>query len=373
MSFAEFVRALIMPARSAGVLVAMATFVLLGLLAMHGGILGVWLGLVTLVALVRYLIMIAEASAQDLDVQPPGTEYFSLIGNFWTLFPAAIVVIAAFLADEIVKAGQPDIATAFLLVVAALFPAMIALLVLTHSPVESVNPVAIAKLIGQLGASYLYAVITGAAIVAVVELLGSWPAWVVVLLALYFVTAFFAVIGALTRFAGLHDEVGIPDAMEVEPEKQIANLDKQRLGVLNHAYGFASRGNRDGALRHIDSWLSQDPDPDAAWAWFFEQMLGWDETDHALFFAQRYLSRLLERGDRIGAAKVLLRGRLYNERFRPADGDMDAAIEAAEVTGNVELASIVKRLYYPGDRGLIDSEWTNACCTSCAALLPTRR
>ncbi len=344
MSFADFLRALIMPARSTGVLVAMTTFVLLGLLAIQGRIFGVWLGLVTVVALVRYLMIVAEASARDVDVEPPGAEFFTLIGNFWTLSPAAILIFVAFLADEIVKAGQPSLATAFLLLIAAVFPAMIALLVLTHSPFESINPVAIARLIGKLGASYLYAVLTGAAIVAVVELLGSLPAWVVVLLALYLMTAFFAVIGALTRFSDLHAEVGIPDALEVEPEKQVANLDKQRVGILNHAYGFASRGNREGALRHIESWLSEDPDPDAAWSWFFEQMLRWDQTDHALFFAQRYIGQLLEVGDRIGAVKVVMRGRLYNERFRPADEHMDAVIEGAEATGNSELASALKRL-----------------------------
>ncbi|MDJ0907695.1 MAG: hypothetical protein QNI99_00770 [Woeseiaceae bacterium] len=351
MSPAEFLQALLVPMRSVGMLIAMTTFVLLGLLVILGfaavgpfGIAGVWLGLVTVVGLVRYLMMIAEASARDVEVQPPGSEFFSLIGNFWTLFPVVIVIMTAFFTDEIVKAGQPMLGTAFLLFVAALFPAMIALLVLTHSPLQSINPVAIVRLIGKLGGSYLYAVATGAAIVFVIESLGSWPAWVVVLISLYLLVAFFTVIGALTRAADLYEEVGIPDAVEVEPVKQVANLEKERTGVLNHAYGFASRGNRAGALGHIDSWLARDPDPDAAWSWFFDQMLRWEQKDHALFFAQRYIGQLLERGDRIGAVKVIMRGQLVNERFKPAPEHMDAAIEAAEATGNSELASALKRL-----------------------------
>ena len=247
-------------------------------------------------------------------------------------------------ADELVQAGHPGLSTAFLFVIATVFPAMIAVLVLTHSPVQSINPVAIFKLIDKLGPNYLYAVATGAAVVAAVELLGTWPAWVVTLLGLYLITAFFAVVGALTHTAGLHEEVGIPDALEVEPRKQVTNLEKERTGVLNHAYGFASRGNRAGALGHIETWLARDPDPDAAWSWFFDQMLRWEQKDHALFFAQRYIGQLLERGDRIGAVKVILRGQLVNERFKPTPEHMDAAIEAAETTGNAELASALKRL-----------------------------
>lgn len=170
------------------------------------------------------------------------------------------------------------------------------------------------------------------------------PTWLQSLLSLFLTTSFYAVLGAMLREQDLIHEVDIPEALEVEPEKQVANLEKERTGVLNHAYGFASRGNRAGALGHIEQWLARDPDPAAAWSWFFDQMLRWEQTDHALFFAQRYVARLLDDGDRIGAVKVLLRGRLINERFKPAPEYMDAAIEAAESTGNTELASALKRL-----------------------------
>ena len=344
MSPAEYIRALVYPLRSAGVLAALATFLLLSLLASQAGILGIWLGLVTLVALVRYLMLIAEARAQDLDVAPPGAEYFSLIGNLWTLFPAVIILTAGFFAGELEDAGMPALASALVILVTLVFPAMIAVLTLTHSPLESINPVAITRFINRLGANYLYAVGTGIAAVFILELLGALPAWLAALIALYLAAAFFSVIGGLTHAVGLEEEVGIADAIEVEPDKQLANLDKQRTGVLNHAYGFASRGNRAGAMNHIESWLREDPDPDAGWPWFFDQMLRWEQTDHALFFAQRYIGRLLATGDRVSAVKVILRGRLVNERFRPAPEHMEAAIEAARATGNTELASALERL-----------------------------
>ena len=50
------------------------------------GLLGIWLAIATIPAFLRYLTMIAEARAQGRDAAPPGIEYFSLVGNVWTLF-----------------------------------------------------------------------------------------------------------------------------------------------------------------------------------------------------------------------------------------------------------------------------------------------
>ena len=123
----------------------------------------------------------------------------------------------------------------------------------------------------------------------------------------------------------------------------MADLQRQRVSVLSHAYGFASRGNRRGAFDHIDEWLQRDPDPADARAWFLEQMLGWEQSDHGLHFAQRYLTWLLEHGDDVQAVKVMLRCRLLNSQFRPLSDDMSRAIAAAEASGNAELAEALGR------------------------------
>lgn len=119
---------------------------------------------------------------------------------------------------------------------------------------------------------------------------------------------------------------------------------KQRTAILNHAYGFVSRGNRSGGLQHIYNCLQEDPDPASAWPWFFEQMLRWENTDAALVFAQRYLRELLHAGLKIQAVKLLLRARLVNERFRPLPEDLERAIDAATATGNDDLAKSLEQV-----------------------------
>ena len=156
--------------------------------------------------------------------------------------------------------------------------------------------------------------------------------------------AFYAVSGAILREKNLIDNVYIDDPLEPDVEQQIADLDKERTSILSHAYGFISRGNRDGGLSHVFAWLAEDPDPDAAWEWFFQGMLRWENNEAALYFAQHYLARLLAADEPLRANKVVLRCRLINERFRPLAEDLPAAIDAAERAGNRELAESLKRL-----------------------------
>ncbi|MBT8101185.1 MAG: membrane protein insertion efficiency factor YidD [Gammaproteobacteria bacterium] len=135
----------------------------------------------------------------------------------------------------------------------------------------------------------------------------------------------------------------VPGASDGQVEADPELLAKQRTKVLNHAYGFVSRGNRAGGLEHIYGWLHEDPDPGAAWSWFFEQMMRWENHDAALVYAQRYLGELLLAGREMQAVKLLLRMRLVNESFRPLPEDLELSIAAARKTGNDALGDALRR------------------------------
>lgn len=342
MSVAEFVNALIYPLRSSVTLVALVSFYLLLQLAIAAGIFGVWLAVIIVPALFRYLVMLAEARAQNRDAEPPGIEYFSFAGNLWTLFP--VLPLVAFLALYLAAAdigAVPAVMVAGL--IAALFPAMMAVLVITHSPAQSLNPVAWFQLTTRLGVAYLYAPVMLVLIVILLMLLQSTPHWMQSLVELYAAFAFYSVVGTMLARDELLDEVAIPDVDTTSEELQQARLFERRATVLNHAYGFVSRGNSDGGLQHIFSWLESDPQPAAAWPWFFEQMLRWDTTDAALAFAQVWVGELLRNGLNIQAVKIMLRARLVNERFRPRPEDLPLAIDAAEKSGNEELLAALRQ------------------------------
>ena len=136
----------------------------------------------------------------------------------------------------------------------------------------------------------------------------------------------------------------IPAPAEPDAGATAAAIVRRRTAALNHAYGFASRGNQAGALTHIAAALENDPEIEAAWAWYFEGMLGWDDPHHALAFAQVWLHRLLAIDDPLRAVKLMLRCRMIEARFKPGPEDIERACRAAESLGNQELAEALKRL-----------------------------
>ena len=293
MNLADYLRELAFPISSTQTLVALITFVVLISLASFAGMLGVYLLIAVVPAFLRYLTMIAEARAQGREAEPPGAEYFTLVGNAWTLFPVVPVLVAAMLITEIGTTLGGLAASIAAFAFAAALPAVVAVLVITHSVLESIKPLEIVRFIRGCGADYWYAPLTAVLIILIPQLLAFLPIWMQVVVEVYLLTAFFAVIGAVAREAGLFDEVDIPDATEPDAEKTLSVQEGQWLKVLNHAYGFISRDNRDGGLKHIYDWLADDPDPDRAWPWFFEQLMGWEDTYPGLLFAQQYVGRLL--------------------------------------------------------------------------------
>ena len=342
MSLRDYLRELAHPATSASTLIALAMFVLLVRLALAAGLFGIWLAVIVVPAFFRYLTMIAEARARGKETETPGIEFFTLGGGLWTLFPVIPVLVMAYLVSKTGETLGALPATFVALGFTALFPAMVGVLVITHSPLQSVDPRAIDRFIRGCGVAYWYAPVTAVCVVLAPTLLGFTPVWVQIVVEVYFVAAFFAVIGAVTRQSQLFDNVEIPDAIEPEAEKVLVGLHRERIKVVNHAYGFASRDNRDGALEHIYDWLVKDPDPDTAWPWFLDQMLRWENTWPALLLAQQYVGRLLEHNDKVGAVKLMLRCRLVNPDFRPLTADLPAAIAAAEACRNMELAQALR-------------------------------
>lgn len=158
----------------------------------------------------------------------------------------------------------------------------------------------------------------------------------------YFIFACYAVVGATVRPQQLHREVDIPEPLAPDDDQIDASPSKERTAVLNHAYGFISRGNRDGGFKHLYGHLERDPEPETAWQWFFEQMLRWEIQEPALFFGQQYLSRLLHDENNIAAVKLIMHCRLINEAFKPLAEDRELALEAAEHCQNDELISLLR-------------------------------
>ena len=110
-----------------------------------------------------------------------------------------------------------------------------------------------------------------------------------------------------------------PSAAELELER--ARRDSERKGVLSHAYGFISRGNRAGGIHHIESYLESESCHPLEGIWFFNAMTEWEHPDAALAFGQDLIGRLLRAGFEPEARKILLLCKQLDERFLPRPED----------------------------------------------------
>jgi len=338
---ADIAREIAYPLRDAGVWMSLLFLFLLLEFARSGGILGLFLAFLVLPALLRYCMRILQSRSRGQEAGPLVVEDLLIIGSMWSLFVTVHIAVPIYATYFLANSYGWASMLAGNAVLAAVIPASLAVLAVTRSPVESLNPRSIGGVINRCGAGYW--VLPGYLLfaIAISWWLSTrpWTGYATDLLVLYLVTVFFALVGGIVRPHQLHDEVDIDDP--VEPDQQVLDerLLKERTSALNHAYGFISRDNRAGGLKHIHRQIEGDPNPEGAWSWFFDQMMLWESKEPAQIYAQGYLTRLLHDGDYAQAVKVITRCRFVNESFQPLADDRDLAREAAETCGNDELAS----------------------------------
>lgn len=339
----ELVQAIFYPLTETAVVVPLIVFWLLMSLAQIAGLLGVLLSLIVMLAVYRFQMIILEARAMGRTPTTPDIEFFSWFGQWWSVFPLPMAIFIAW--ATIVTGENFGVAAAVLVLMfaGAIWPASLAVLAITHSPLQSVNPFAVGALLKRCGDTFWMASVF-LVVAGWVSLLAiSLPPVIANFIQLLLTFSFFSVTGSLIRPYDLIGDVRIPESPPPAAGEVDAHIEKGRTETLTHAYGFMSRGNREGGFKHVVDWIDRDPDPVAAWKWFFERMLRWEEQEHALFFAQHYLHDMLQHGEKVPAVKLMMRCRLIDASFRPERSDLPAAIEAAESSGNNELAAVLRR------------------------------
>ncbi len=336
---AWLMRELRFPVTDTVVLIAIVSFALLTALARQAGIFGVWLGIILVPALYRYLLMLLEARALGIPTPVASIEVFNLVDNVWSLTP--LVLLAASIWGGFLLHHEVSPLAAWILAVAlfGIMPASLAILALTRSPFESLDPRAIARMIRACGPAY--ALIPAAMVLVglLVALLGFTGLPAVLLTAATYYSLFltFTLTGALLHIRDIQFSLTIPDPLQPAEETLRHRRVADRQGVLTHAYGFISRDNRAGGLAHVRHALGEESYSDDAWRWYFAEMLKWESKDAALMLGQEYLKQLLHEGRDVEAVKLMARCLLEDERFRPLPDDREAARDVAKKLGRDDL------------------------------------
>ena len=344
MNHRDLIRALLIPVLEPAVLMVLALFSVLLSIAQSGLFLGLFILLFSLPPIFRYLVLIVEDCARGESPGALDAEFFNWVGGIYTFFPLPLAVAFGVIGYYAFDAYGMSGIYATLAVGVVVFPASLALLAITHSPLQSINPVAIWRLYAKSYRTFWIAPLYLALILWFSMQDVAMPMLVTNFIQLFLMFSFAAVTGALIAPERLIDDVSIPDPIAPLRDKAQNDIENSRVLSLSHAYGFISRDNRQGGFKHIFAEIERDPYPLAAWQWYFERMLTWEQKQHALFFAQHCIRDMLANNETIPALKMINRCLLLNEQFTPFREDLPAAIAAAERCGNIELAAVLKRV-----------------------------
>lgn len=339
----EIARAILAPLTELSMLLPLLMFSGLLTLGLYRLPLGILIVLLALPPLFRYQSFIVEAYAGGRVPGAFDAEYFNWVGTGWTMYPLLLAVLFGYAGVRAAGAWGEVGLWVTIVAASAIIPASLAVLAITHSALQAMNPVALFRVFEQVGAQFLVApayllLLTGMTLVPT-----SLPLWTLVFAGVFMIFSVASMTGTLIAPFRLVDNVYIPDALEPDEAKTARELVKMREAALAHAYGFISRNNREGGFQHLFSAIREERDPVAAWDWYLQSMFRWEDRVHALFFAQHYISDALAHDESVRAIKVALRCHRENARFRPFREDVPALIEAAERTGNGELAEVLRR------------------------------
>jgi len=331
MKLSEILREIVYPLTNLTIVFAMLFFWLLFLLVAKAGLIGIWLLVLLAPAYIRYLLALLEERANGRPAPVPSVEMFAPVDSLWTLTPLILLALLIWSGIWLEGTQYAWAAKIFGLLILVIAPASLGILAITHSPDESLNPMAIARMLRVCGADYLMVLAIIIGITGILYLLAAngTPFFLIDLGTSYQTVLLFTLTGALLHSRDLAVDLHIEATGVVGKDKIARDLEKNRQQVANHAYGFISRGNRDGGFAHIFDWFKKESDVHAASAWFFGEMMKWESKDAALFYAQTYLSHLLHHEQESQALKLLSTCLHANPLWKPAAADRQHAIELA--------------------------------------------
>lgn len=347
MKATEILREVSLPLRDLTALFANIGFALIASLVITAvglgpfGLLTLVIAVISLPAFFRYALYLLEARAQGKQAPSVGIELFNIAENFWGLFPLVLLAAVVWLDVYVYLYMSSTAALVLLGLCFLIYPASMAVLAVTRSPLGSLNPVNVYHMVRLCGRDYLWIPLALIVVMFAATFLFSLDLWLLAyaVAANYVFFLMFSLTGAVLHANNIMDEIEIEDPLEPGEEKIAGDLLKERRNIATHAYGFVSRGNREGGLRHIRQRIAEEPDTNAACRWFFQEMLKWEGKDAALFFAQDYFAHLLSEQLDTDALKLISQCLHEDPRWKPLQADRAAALELADKYARDDLVS----------------------------------
>ncbi len=351
MTAAGFAAELTYPLREPALLVSTIVFTLLLALAGAAGILGIWLGLLVLVAFIKFLVDALRARALGLRLAVPGIDAFNPADQPWKLAVALAAVVLLALAQLAGRNLGAIVGGAVGLAGLTLFPALAAAIAIEQRPLAALQPGLLRGLLQRLGRDYLWipcGLLLGSVAAEVIAALAGPSLLVSAVNNLTLVLAFTLTGAVLYEH---RDDIGlaVQRAPEIAAERERRRGERDRRSFLDRAYASFSRGNTAAGVAELKSLLSAENDSAAAYDWLYTALDEWSDKRPLQLFAPRYLERLLRDG-RDGEALTVAAESLRRGPPPALSEALKSALAAvAARSGNVRLAGRLRALAGPAD------------------------
>ena len=203
-----------------------------------------------------------------------------------------IVAATAFVQALFSAAGLASLGSLFAMCVMFVLPVSVAVLAVTRQLSKSVNPLFLANTIVRLEIGYVGILILSASWFFFAQQAWSAGSFVflfaatISLLVLGFLIG--SIVFACRRKLGL-ESARAPETLAARASAELRGAREHALGI---AWGFASRDNVDGAVRHILEYAQEEEDALAAASSMFHRMSRWQYPSAALRLADDLVPRL---------------------------------------------------------------------------------
>jgi hypothetical protein len=354
----NLLRYLLLPARPT-VLFLIVALSLGCALALNGGLLGIPIGVMLLLALCSYSQVLLERIANGAP-EPPvlSIEMLHPLSEHRPLLPLAIVLgMGGALRLVAYTLGTP-VAVLFGIIAGCALPAALGALAVGSSAVQAIDPRVLWQIARALGTAYV-----GILAAALLEAAGLWllssrqllPHWLLVPLLLFGWLSVFALIGG--SLYERRDELG-HDALD-SPERRAARVlalrDHERQRVVDRIYGQARGGNLAGAWHSLERELALHQHAFEYYDWMLDRLGGLQQPGLAQRLAQDYVSRALAR-DNARVTRLVQRVLAVDPTFRPRSGAETLRVaELASLSGDRRTARTLLLDFpqrFPGDAGV---------------------
>lgn len=325
------------------ILVTSIVYGVLVALASRASLFGIWLFVLVAASLWRYAYAVLRGAAQGrAALPPPDIDSMNPVGDWRLLAHAALFVGATVIAAD---APVPSLGVALLVAIACVFPASAALMGLGADLVLALNPAAVVGVARTLGRDYI-ALIGGCGGIVLIGMAAS--TWLLPRLGLlagvagsvlgvWTMLAVFALIGATIRRH--RDAFDIPGEIPDRADRARRESRRGWQTDLDQIYAVLRGGDVEQGYVLIRDLIARNGASVEVHFWLLENMLDWQDRQHAFRVGERLVARLVEVGDLPAALDVLARCRRLGGRLTVRPGTLRLLVRYAREIGQAGLAS----------------------------------